>query len=34
MFFQEFKKQKNGKINSARQKAFGASWNDVWGSQC
>ena len=25
MFFEEFKKQKNCEINSARQKAFGAS---------
>ena len=34
MFFEEFKYQKNCEINSARQKAFGVSWNDVWASKC
>ena len=34
MFFEEFKLKKNCEINSARQKAFGASWNDVWASKC
>ena len=34
MFFQEFEEQKNCEINSARQKAFGASSNDVWASKC
>ena len=34
MFFEEFEKQKKCDINSARQKAFGASWNDVWASKC
>ena len=29
MFFEELKLEKNCEINSARQKAFGASWNDV-----
>ena len=31
-FFEEFKLQKNCEINSAHQKVFGASWNDVWAS--
>ena len=34
MCFERFKEQKNCEINSARQKAFGASWNDVWASKC
>ena len=34
MFFEEFKLKKNCEINSACQKAFGASWNDVWASKC
>ena len=34
IFFEDFKKQKNCEINSALQKAFGASWNDVWASKC
>ena len=33
MFFEEFEQQKNCVINSARQKVFGASWNDVWASK-
>ena len=33
MFFEEFEEQKNCEINSARQKAFGAGWNDVWASK-
>ena len=32
MFFEEFKLKKSCEINSARQRAFGASWNDVWAS--
>ena len=28
--FEEFKLQKKSEINSARQKFYGASWNDVW----
>ena len=31
-YFEEFKLQKNCEINSAHQKVFGASWNDVWAS--
>ena len=34
MFFEEFKLKKNCEINSACQKAFGASWNDIWASKC
>ena len=34
MFFEEFEQQKNCEINSARQKASGASWNDVRASKC
>ena len=34
MFFEEFKRKKNCEINSARQKAFRASWKDVWASNC
>ena len=34
MFFEEFEWQSNCEINSARQKAFGASWNDIWASKC
>ena len=34
MFFEELEWQKNCEINSACQKAFGASWNDVWSSKC
>ena len=34
MFFEKFEWQKNCEINSAYQKAFGASWNDVWASKC
>ena len=34
MFFEELEWQKNCEINSASQKAFGASWNDVWSSKC
>ena len=33
MFFEELEWQKNCEINSACQKAFGASWNDVWSSK-
>ena len=33
MFFEEFEQQKKCEINSARRKAFGASWNDVWASK-
>ena len=33
-FFEEFKLQKNCEINSAHQKVFGASWNDIWASKC
>ena len=32
MFFEEFKLKKSCEINSARQRAFGASCNDVWAS--
>ena len=32
MCFEEFKLKKSCEINSARQRAFGASWNDVWAS--
>ena len=34
MFFESFEKQNNYEINSAGQKAFWASWNDVWASKC
>ena len=35
MFFEQFEQQKNCEINSACQKAFGASsWNDAWASKC
>ena len=34
MFFEQFKKRKNCEINSASQKAFGASLNDVCTSKC
>ena len=34
MFFEELQWRKNCEINSACQKAFGASWNDVWTSKC
>ena len=34
MFFEEFEKQKNCEINSACQKSFGDSSNDVWASKC
>ena len=34
MFFEQFEEQKNYEINSARQKAFWASGNDVWASKC
>ena len=34
MFVEEFELQKKWEINSARRKAFGASWNDVWASKC
>ena len=34
VFFEEFEWQKNCEINSASQKVFGASWNDVWASKC
>ena len=33
MLFEEFKLKKNCEIISARQKAFGASSNDVWDSK-
>ena len=33
-FFEEFDQQKNCKINSASQKVFWASWNDVRASKC
>ena len=32
MCFEEFKLKKSCEINSARQRAFGASWNDIWAS--
>ena len=32
MCFEEFKLKKSCEINPARQRAFGASWNDVWAS--
>ena len=32
MCFEEFKLKKSCEINSAHQRAFGASWNDVWAS--
>ena len=34
MFFEQFEKRKNCEINSACQKAFGASLNDVCTSKC
>ena len=34
MFFEEFEQQKNCETNSACQKAFGASCNEVWASEC
>ena len=34
MFFEEFELQKNCEINSACQKSFRASSNDVWASKC
>ena len=34
MFFEEFESQKNSEISCARQKDFGASWNDVRASEC
>ena len=34
MFFEEFEWQKNCEINFASQNVFGASWNDVWASEC
>ena len=34
MFFEQFKKRKNCEINSASQKTFGASLNDVCTSKC
>ena len=33
MLFEEFEYQKNCENNSASQKVFGASWNDVWASK-
>ena len=33
-FFEEFRLQENFEINSAHQKVFGASFNDVWASKC
>ena len=33
-FFEEFELQKNCEINFACQKVFGASWNDIWASNC
>ena len=34
MFFEEFELQKNCEINSACQKSFGGSSNDVWARKC
>ena len=34
MFFEELEWQKKCEINSARRKASGASWNDVWAGKC
>ena len=33
MFFEEFQFNRNCEMNSARQKALGASCNDVWDSK-
>ena len=33
-YFEEFNLQKNREINSAHQKNWGASWNDVRASKC
>ena len=33
-YFEEFNLQKNCEINSAHQKIWGASWNDVRASKC
>ena len=33
-YFEEFNLLKNCEINSAHQKIWGASWNDVRGSKC
>ena len=33
-FFEEFKLQNNGEINSAHQKVFGDSWNGIWACKC
>ena len=33
-YFDEFNLQKNCEINSAHQKIWGASWNDVPASKC
>ena len=33
-YFEEFNLQKNCEINSAPQKIWEASWNDVWASKC
>ena len=33
MFIEEFELQKNCEINSASQKVFGDSWNDVWANK-
>ena len=34
MFFEQLESQKNCEINSAHQKAFGATWNDAWAGKC
>ena len=33
-YFEEFNLQKKCEINSAHQKIWGASWNDVWAGKC
>ena len=33
-YVEEFNLQKNYEINSAHQKIFGASWNDIWANKC
>ena len=34
VFFEKIEYEKNCEINSAHQKDFGASSNDVWASNC
>ena len=33
-YVEEFNLQKNYEINSAHQKIWGASWNDIWANKC